>query len=355
MFGSDAQHTGTNTADHAVPPAVAVWSTAIAPGTALHPVTSEAGRVFVTYDVYFNAQSPLVALSVSDGSALWSYNFGAVASVGHPAVVGGTVYVQTNHGSGTSNSALWAMDAASGSVAWTAPFGSQWEHFWAPIVVGSTIFIDGGTYGGLYGFNTSNGGGQIFFNSSVGQYDSWSPAFYGGQVYTFIAGTIAARSPVDGSASWTLSTPWTWSGYSMNTTLVFGATLGYAIAPPSLIAFDPATHAKAWTAPAASYTATPAVADGVVYAISAGTLIAHDASTGAKLWTFVGDSALAYPPVVAGGYVYASSGAHVYAVDRATHAAAWTGAGGGWLAIASGRLLVAGADGILSGFVLTTP
>jgi outer membrane protein assembly factor BamB len=95
------------------------------------------------------------------------------------------------------------------------------------------------------------------------------------------------------------------------------------------------------------------VANGVVYSVSAGALAANDASTGAPLWTFPGDGKLSYPPVVANGFVYASSPGYVYAVDVRTHAQAWKASGGGWLALSQGRLIAAGADGVVHAFALT--
>src|SRR5262249_32217872 len=163
MFGNDAQHAGVNAIDNAHPPAITSWSVPISTTYPLHPVTSDGARVFVTYQTSFNPVDPLVALSVSDGSELWRYNFGEVDSVGHPAIVDGVVYLQTNKGI-SGQSQLWAFDAITGDIRWTAAFGSQWEDFWAPLVVDGSVYVNGGTYGGLYGFRASDGG-QIFFHS----------------------------------------------------------------------------------------------------------------------------------------------------------------------------------------------
>ncbi|HEY2513929.1 MAG TPA: PQQ-binding-like beta-propeller repeat protein [Polyangiaceae bacterium] len=350
MFGYDGAHSGDNGAELGVPPAVTSWSQAIGNGGGLHPVTVEGGRAFVTQAGSFGATEPLVAVSVSDGSPLWTYNFGAVDSVGHPAAVGGVVYVETNKGL-AGNSAVWAIDEAAGTVTWSSPFDSQWESFWAPLVVGGTLYMDGGEYGGLYAFHVADGT-QLFFDGSIGQYDSWSPALFGGDVYTFIAGSIVAHDPTSGAHVSSMNVTWNWAGYSMDTAPVFSANLGYVVSPPNLVAFDPATQATSWTSNRA-YTATPAVAGGVVYAISGGNLIANDAASGSYLFTFIGDGALRYPPVVANGFVYVSSDANVYAVDAKAHTSPWTAPVGGWLTIAAGRLLVASSTGVLHGFVLT--
>jgi PQQ-like domain/Stigma-specific protein, Stig1 len=351
MFGRDALHSGVNLDETGRPPAVDAWETQIATTAArLSPAVVEGGRLFVTAASRFADRAPLVALNVADGSKLWEYNFGAVDSVGHPSAFKGSVYVQTNKGL-MGSSYLWSIDEVAGTVKWSAVFGSQWENFWAPAIAGSTVYIDGGNYGGLYGFSTTDGS-QLFFNSGVGQYDSWSPAVFQSNVYTFIAGKFGAHDPANGNTLWTVTTNWTWTGYSMNTAPVFGTSLAYVIAPPNLVAIDPSKQAVAWTANG-TYTGTPAVSGSAVYGISGGNLIARDALTGMLLWTFVGDTLLSYPPIVANGFAYVSSSAHVYAVDLTTHMTAWSAPVGGWLTVGAGRLLVAGADGVMRGYVLS--
>gem|GEM_PF-1593631 len=349
-FGHDAQHSGENPDETGVPPPSDSWSVPVFT-SGLSPAVAENGRVFVTGQSSFNTDAPLVALSASDGSPLWTYNFGSVFSVGHPSVANGAVYVQTVGSS--ENCYLWSFDAATGNTLWTAGFPSQWVNFWAPMTYGSTVYINGGEYGGLYGFNAADGA-QIFFNGSIGQYDSWSPAYFGGAVYSFVDGTFQANDPATGTAVWSTSIPWNWTGYSMNTSPAFSSSMAYVISPPNLVAVDPSTRTVAWSANG-SFSGTPAVADGVVYATNGGSLVARDAASGDLLWTFVGDQSLSYPPAVANGYVYVSSANSVYAVQISTHQQVWTAPGGGWVTLAAGRLLVAGADGTLRGFVLSTP
>ena len=64
-------------------------------------------------------------------------------------------------------------------------------------MVGTRLYFDGGTYGGLYGLSTLDGA-QLFFNNQLEQYDQWSPLSFGGKVYTFIAGKLRAHDPVTG-------------------------------------------------------------------------------------------------------------------------------------------------------------
>ena len=204
---------------------------------------------------------------------------------------------------------------------------------------------------GSSGFDLANKGAQLFFDAELDQYDSWSPAFFGGNIYTFVNGKVRKHGATDGKVQATLDVGWTWNGYSMNTAPVFGDTYAYVISPPNLFAIDPATMKQAWTVNG-SYTKFASVANGVVYALTGGNLRAVDAATGATRWTFAGDGALAYPAVIANGHVYVASANNVYAVNAATHAQEWTAPLGGWLAIGEGTLLVSTPGGRLAAFRL---
>jgi len=346
-LGYDVAHGGENTAETGKPPLTLAWSRTLAT-SGLHQPALGAGRVFVTSQTYFASTATLDALNVSDGSSLWSYNFGSVFSVGFPSFFSNTVYLA--NGKPTSGTAyLWAFDAAQGSTTWAAALSAQWEDYWAPIRVGSVVYTNGGSYGGLYGMNASDGSQKFF--QSLDQYDSWSAAYFSGRIYTFIAGHFRAQDPNTGVVQSTLDVNWNWSGYTMSSAPVFDASRAYVIAPPNLAAIDPVKNTFVWTANG-TYSGTPAVSADSVYAISAGNLVVRDAATGNLKWTFVGDTKLSYPPVIANGYVYVASDANVYAVDIATHMLADQKAVGGWLVVGSHRLLVAGSDGTLTAYVL---
>jgi outer membrane protein assembly factor BamB len=267
--------------------------------------------------------------------------------------VDGTVYVQISSGTGSTGTALWALDAASGATRWSAPFVAPGTQLWSTTVVGPAVYIAGGPYGGMYGFRTVDGS-QLFFNRDLPQCDSWSPAFYQGVLYTWVQGEFVADDPATGSLLWNNEIRGTFPDYSMDAEPALADGSAYLVSPPQLGAIDLDTQDVTWL-DSDSYSGTPAVAEGVVYAIDGGGLSAVDGATGAALFTFPGDGALSYPPVVANGVVYVASASNVYAIDTATHAQVWTAAVGGWLSLASGHLLVASPGGTLYGFALSTP
>jgi hypothetical protein len=347
--GSDARHSGHNPSETGVPPLAFAWNAANG-STALNPVAYENGLVFVTNTDYFVSTTALKALNASTGATEWSYAFGSVFRVGQPSVSNGRVFVgQCEHTPGTF---LWSFNASTGAVRWASPVSAQWERYWAPIVVGGSVYMNGGYYGGLYGFDADTGA-ELFFNNQLEQYDEWSPAYGGGTLYTFISGRLRSHDPAGGAIQGTVTVPWNWAGWSMKTCPVVGDGRVYVIAPPVLYSIDPVAGLVDWQTTGFAYAGMPALADGSVYAISGGILHARDASTGVLRWSFPGDTALNQAPVVAAGHVFASSASNVYAVRASDGVQVWTQPVGGWLTLAAGKLFVARGNGVLTAYSLS--
>ena len=249
---------------------------------------------------------------------------------------------------------MYSFVASTGKPLWSLPITAQWEHYWAPLVTpAGYLYFDGGTYGGLYGLRASDGT-QIFFDGGYPQWDSWSPMFLGGQLYTYVAGYLILHDLLTNAALQTVSVQIPFKGqiYSMNAAPVSDGEKIYLVAPPSLVAYLPGKTKPEWTATAA-YTGMPAVANGVVYTVTGGQLRANDAATGNTLWTFAGDSTLSFPPAVAGKVVYVASSGHAYGFDTVTQEMVWSTAPGGWISIAGGKVYVAQPNGTLAAYALT--
>ncbi len=346
-LGGDVHHSGFNANETGGPPSALSWQAALAQAP-LWPVVSDGTTVYSSAQTYFSTTTLLSALSASDGHTLWSHDFGNIFGVGQPTVEGSHVYIaQCNNAMGTY---MYSFSTSS-TLFWSAPLTAQWERYWAPLVAPTgRIYFDGGVGGGLYGLDTGSGS-QAFLNTSLEQYDEWSPLLLNGVVYTFIAGRLRAHDPNSGNILSTATVPWGSMFGSMRTAPISDGEKIYVVAPPNLYAFRPGQSTPAWIA-SELFSGMPAVAGGVVYAIAGGQLRAIDASSGMDLGAFVGDGALSYPPVVAGDYVYVASVDVVYAVKRSTLVAAWKSAPGGWLSIAGGRLYVAQPEGTLSAYTL---
>lgn len=340
--GADVAHTGENPFETGRPPLAATWSHVMGAG-ATQPVVYENGRAFAVRG------AELFALDPATGNTLWNRALGQRA-LSMPTVSGGRVFAAMS--GNYQNTFLYVVDAATGDLLQTFPFGSQWEDYWAPTVAGSVVYFDGGSYGGLYAYDYVRQA-QVYFNAQLGQYDSWSPTLAGGRLFTFISGTFRSHDPATGVEQWKLAVPWSWTGYSMDTSPVAGDGLVFVIAPPAIYAIDPANRQTKWSQATQNYRSMPAYANHVLFAVGTSGVTAMNAQTGASLWTFGGDGKMTAPPVVANGYVYVSSPTTTWAVDANTGEAVWTTAKGGWLTVAGGQLFVAAADGSISAFSLS--
>jgi len=194
----------------------------------------------VTPVTYFGATF-IEALDAITGQQVWRRDFASAFSINPPTYDNGRVYLQRgNHASDTQ---LWCLNSDDGSVIWSAPHAAQWERYYAPTVFGDGIWVDGGYYGGMYGFGTN--GTQRFFYSALAQYDQWTPTWYQGSVYSWVEGVLRAHDPISGSLLWSASFGWNWDGWSMNTVSALDNGFAFVAQRPNLIAVDLSTHAAA--------------------------------------------------------------------------------------------------------------
>lgn len=350
-FGHDPGHSGYSPSHPAVPGYVLAWEKDVgsemkAPGRAIGPVAAANGLAVVNTG-YFFGNGGILALRAADGVELWRREFAEKHSINPATIAYGTVYFQ--QGNHSSDTHLFALNALTGEERWRAPFGAQWEEYYAPTVADGKVFINGGGYGGMYGFDAFTGR-QLWFAQHA-QYDQWTPAYSQGTVYSWVAGAFAAWDPKYGTSKWSIDLGWDWAGYDMDRTIAVSDGVAYvtARAPTGgdLIAVDLTTRLPKWRLNG-RYTGTPAVADGVVYALDGDTLRAVDAGTHAVRWSFTAKEDLVGAPIVTAGNVYVATPARTWLLDRATGGQVATLPRGGWLTLANRQLYVAQPDGRLA-------
>jgi uncharacterized repeat protein (TIGR01451 family) len=346
-FGNGSSHTGYYPASLSGAVFLPVWSTNL--GENLNQAAVGAGRVYVTPVTYFGPTF-VAALDALTGRPLWQDTFNSAFSINPPTYDSGRLYVQ--RGDSYDDTQLWCLNAPDGSTNWSAPHSAQWERYYAPTVYNGDIWVDGGAYGGLYGFNSD--GAQLFFYDGLAQYDEWTPAYYQGLVYTWVAGQFAAHDPQTGAEQWEVDMPWNWRGWSMNTAPAIDGGLAFVEQPPNLRAVDLTGHVNIWTVDDGA-TGSPAVSKGVVYAITGGAVQAYSAQTGSSLgqYTAPNDSGLAGQPIITDDTLLTASGSATYIFNLASQSLQQTIPYGGSLSLANGWLYIAGGDGTLRAYQAT--
>jgi kumamolisin len=337
---------------------------------ALNPVTVQKGIAYVT-PISRLGISDLNAVDALTGEQIWRYIYSngndgsgnTYNSINPPTVYKGNVYVQqgqglTGGGSTLVSPELWSFDAASGQVNWSARFGAQWESYLAPTVYQSIgIWVDGGAYGGLYGFNFD--GSERSFTSEP-QCDQWTPTYYSGTIYTWVTtagagtGTFSAVNPASGTVLWSAEESATNDTYDMNCAVPIVNDMAFLNCSQSVTALNVTSHAVAWTA-AGTFTGTPAVNNGRVYVISGSEVTILDATSGVSLGILQADTTLAGQPVVANDSLIVSSATETYLFSLQTGALVQTIPCGGPVSVAGGTLYLAGSNGTLKAYQSNAP
>jgi hypothetical protein len=256
--------------------------------------------VYLVSQSYFGAMYA-AALDPATGTELWRHTFAAGHGMNPATFFNGRLYLQRgNHGGDTQ---LWALAASDGATIWSSPFSAQWETYYAPAVNSSGIWINGGYYGGMYGFK--HDGTQSKF-VSLAQYDEWTPSLLGENVYSYVAGGFTKYDQA-GNALWTNTRSWNWSGWSMNRVSALAGNRAFLIGNPDLYSVDLANGSTAWSV-SGSFSGSPAVANGVVYAATSGGVNAYDAATGAFLRTYASSASITSPqPIVTGDAMFVTT------------------------------------------------
>ena len=353
-FGAGPDHTGFLPIRLGTAAFTQRWQTNLTKSA--HQLAVSDGKVFASLQVYFQ-DSSLVALDSSSGGELWRSNFTQAAYMNPPTWFNGSVYMQYAY---SSSSKLYSLNATSGATAWSSPFSAQWEKYLAPAADATGVYVNGGTYGGMYGFNPTSGG-QMFFQS-LDQYDQWTPALHNGGLYSFVKGIFRSHNKTSGVTQWTLDFGWNWAGYSMNRTMACANNCAYlvndSVTIPSgsqeLICVNLSTHAAAWKV-LGSFVGTPAVAHQAVFVLSSGNSIkAYDAATGIYVgaYTLPGtDTGLTVQPIVTNDSVIAATSTKTYIFDLGTHALRQTIPYGGSISLAGSSLYIASStDGYIRAF-----
>ncbi|HEY5912741.1 MAG TPA: PQQ-binding-like beta-propeller repeat protein [Verrucomicrobiae bacterium] len=253
------------------------------PNSHINQAAIGGGRVFVTTGWYYGAMS-LIALDAGTGQPLWTNYLGNPYAINPPTYDQGSVYVQQ---SDDFSPRVFSFDAATGATNWSTSYRAQAHAYMAPIVAGGTLFTGTGLYVDLAGYNQASGALQFDVPLIGNGCSQWTPAYHGGEVYTWVNGFFSEHNPFTGSRNWTLTNATQNEFlYSMDRTLAVAGGRAYFTSTSKLMAVDLTLRQNLWSIDG-PFSGTPAVANGRVYAISNGVVAAYT-TDGASLSTFRG-------------------------------------------------------------------
>ena len=335
-----------------------VWEWKREPGGVLgfiNSVATEAGKVFVTDDVY-HYEANLYALNEQDGSLAWRWQFGNVPALNPPAVLNGMVYAATT---GHDATILRGFRASDGGLVFNSPFDAQWPNLLAATVSGGRVFTNGGYYGGgVYAFDATNG--SRFWVHTAGDDDMSTPAIDNQYAYYYSGIGLEVYGVSDGESVASIRDPYgPVQGYSYHGAPMLGSTdhiiafSGGAFSGRGsssveqydsrpLVNFSLQNVTTRWRSQS-SYLTQPAVAKGVVYAGRSGPVLdALNEATGEVLWSWPGtnlDNEFHRNIIVTDNLLFVSTDRAVYAVDLESRQPVWSYPVPGMLAISARKML----------------
>lgn len=169
-----------------------VWSKSVG-GGGLSPAVA-GGRVFVGTDATDRPDvDGLRALSLSNGSDLWSFGPDQNFANNPPAVSGGRVYVASRSGT------LFALDAADGTELWSHELDGGVHHA-APAVHEGSVYV-GDTGGNLTSLN-ANDGSLGWSRWAFPECQAAPVATANGVYLSSLAGRVVLVDPADGTELW---------------------------------------------------------------------------------------------------------------------------------------------------------
>lgn len=342
MYGNGPEHNGYYPRTIGAAPFVAGWKKTFT--NPVNPVVVSGDKVYGTLSGYFGTGHRAYALDVDDGSERWTFPLDSAYSVNPPAYSNGRVYFQRGNHSGDTH--LWCLDAAAGTLKWASPHSAQWENYLAPTIADGGVFVNGGSYGGLYGFDATTGTQRFFVGQ--GQVDNWTPGYADGVVYSCVNGKFTATNPVAGSQLWTRDLAAASDYYSEGAVPVLADNKAIVRIPGRLVVLDVTTRTQTWFVDGA-FSGTPAVADGVVYVLANSVVQAYNLTTGASVGTFAtGGTGLSGQPLLTKDLLLVSNSTNTYIFNRSTFALQQVLPTGGALSYAAGRLYIATSSGYSS-------
>lgn len=315
-FQINATHTGAISSEHLTPPLKQRWVVNFGQPIS-YPLIAD-GKVYVTVKNGVGSGTTLFALDATSGANVWSSALGGLRPWSAACYENGRVFAVNSDG------LLRAFDGATGNLIWSVQLPGQSSFSAPPTVSQGVIYVSGAGSGGtVYAVNADSG--AVLWTAPVMNGDKSSPAATSEGVYvSYSCPNVYQLNPATGAQIWHYSPGC--SGGGGKTPALYNGRL--YVRDFSDTIFDSQTGTIVGNFNAKN---TPAFSgnrgfflNGPHFFGSFGILQARDVNTNSVLWSFSGDGFLQSAVLVVNDYVYVGSAqGKLYAVDAATGQQVW--------------------------------
>jgi outer membrane protein assembly factor BamB len=314
----NAEHNGLSAAGVAAPPLTEKWRRDLGQAVS-YPVIAD-HKAFVTVRTSDDYGTALFAIDTRTGEDVWG-----------PIDLGGTYYWSAlTLGAGrvyaiNADGRLAAFAIQTGRQLWQTDLPGQWSFSSAPTFRAGMVYTGGAGSGGtVYAVDAETG--SVVWTASVANGDQSSPAVTATGVYVSYACEQSYRfDPATGATRWVHSTGC--SGGGGKTPVVAAGGLWVRESFDGSLPVLALNNGRVKTRFGSRGMPAPAFSGQTGFFVVGGELHAADAATPDEpIWTFAGDGGqLRSAPIVVNGFVYVGSqSGTIYAVDPATGQAVWS-------------------------------
>ncbi len=287
--------------------------------------------------------SAIVAVDPATGSVKWAKPAQGAFSVATPAISGGTAYWFVGGG---DNHGFWSASLADGKG--VGPLASPIAVTllsWGSLVPSGSMIV-GGTLsgaGGVVGFDPVSGASRFIFS---GMRSLSTPVVQDGSIVSFGSASAAGISRADASGTTTLAREDAQLLAATSATLTDNGrligTLGGRV-----VAADPATGALRWQHGTDYLNAGLKAAKGLIFACAQRRLDALNETDGSLAWSWTPtDEFVPCAEAVTDNLLFVVGQQKVYAIDLATHSPVWSYPGTGSLIISPDGYVLFGGTAI---------
>lgn len=298
-------HTGAHNTLGLRPPLSILWSVNLQ-ATVSYPLIA-GGKVFVLAGDSNAGNVSLYALDARTGSTLWGpvvvpngvYWWAAAA------YEKGKVFVVPDSSSPFGAGAMFAYEAATGTLLWTSTLETQYLYSSPPTALNGIVYTAGAGEGGTV-YAVSEANGNVLWTAGVANGDNSSPVVTNAGVYvSYVCPNVYDFNPKTGNQIWSYSPGC--DGGGGNTPVLFGGKL-YVRDAIVFSGYNGAVFDAASGALESYFNSNfaPAFAGSTGLYTEADTLTAFSVTSGATTWTATPPSGDSYSsaPIIVNGVVY---------------------------------------------------